>query len=425
MDSENNIYDKLQETLQQDPKKGIVAMIGFLRSKPALRQLYMHAMVLSSNYNSTTSHDEQLTYIAQMQALVTTASESSQETSEELKKQAAIAKEKKKHFLEQGTPKKIVFDCNNINKTYAGNSFQLQEISLSLRLGEITGVVGENANGKTTLLKIISGEILHDSGDLDFYTGYEKKPHTNWQVIKSQMAYLPQELPRLYGTMIQNLRITASVNNITGRQNELEVDYIIQRLGLEEHQHKTWDKLSGGYKLRFSLARLLVRKPRLIVMDEPLASLDVYTTNIVLNDLRALANSISNPVSIIFSSQHIEEVETISDKILLLSKGRSVYYGPTENIGTLRTENTYEITTKLSREELEQQLARFSYNNLASTGLSYLITTDLSVTINNIMGYFSQNDIPIQSIRDISNSTRKYLLNNHESVKNEYSEQVG
>ncbi|MBL8482943.1 MAG: ATP-binding cassette domain-containing protein, partial [Rhodocyclaceae bacterium] len=133
--------------------------------------------------------------------------------------------------------------ARGIGKTYAKSGFTLGSLSLELRLGQITGVVGQNAHGKTTLLRIVAGELRHDAGALTYPLSGDMAARVDWVKVKSSLAYVPQELPPWRGSLADSLHFEASIRGIHGAQNEREVKFIVERLGLAEHLGKTWREL--------------------------------------------------------------------------------------------------------------------------------------------------------------------------------------
>ncbi len=305
----------------------------------------------------------------------------------------------------------IVFQCNGIAKSYARSGFRLHDIKLALRTGEITGVVGENGNGKSTLLKIIAGELYPEKklGTLSYGALQTDNTTVDWALVKPQIAYLPQELGRLVGSVKKSIQYAAAAHGMTGSQNYREVNYIIQRLGLGKYENATWQELSGGYKLRFALARTLVWKPKLMVLDEPLANLDINTQTRVLNDLRDLCKSIKYPIAIILSSQNIEEVEAASDNMIVLKDGEITYQSPTSQIGQDRQVNMFEFRCNFTLKELTYCLRELDYTGLDFNGFSYFITTPLQVSELNFLQYCARKNISLSYFQDISVSTKKFI----------------
>lgn len=134
--------------------------------------------------------------------------------------------EQEKYFTQAEQPTTTtVFEGLGISKAFSSGSidFILHPIDLKLKLGEITAVVGENGSGKTTLLRIIAGELGHTAGEL----GYPRltargKPHD--YLVKQQIAYISQELPKMYGLLADNLHFTAAINGVTGQDYVWEDD---------------------------------------------------------------------------------------------------------------------------------------------------------------------------------------------------------
>ncbi|MEJ7735908.1 MAG: ABC transporter ATP-binding protein [Chitinophagaceae bacterium] len=285
------------------------------------------------------------------------------------------------------------------------SSFELSNIDLDLKYGQITGVVGENGNGKTTLLKIIAGLLNQKSGKL-IYPALFDKTSFNYEKLKQQLAYIPQRLPQWNGKVKDNLHFMASIKGIRGKENIREVGYIISRLGLEEYENCRWDELSGGYQMRFELANMLVWKPKLLVLDEPLANLDIKSQIDFLRTLREITSNIRNPLSVIISSQHLLMIENIADNIIFLKNGTADFNGPMKCVGENRKENVYEVECSLSIHELRNVLQGLPVSRIRSNGFSYIVYTDLNITSTDITHKFKIAGIQIKLFRDISTSTK-------------------
>ncbi len=114
--------------------------------------------------------------------------------------------------------------------------------------------------------------------------------------------------------------------------------------------------MSGGYRTRFELAKALISRPKLLILDEPLAPLDVLAQLLFLRDVKELAASKRQPLAVIISSQHLYEIEAVADKLVFLNDGVLEFYGRPEEIGADRWENTFELVTPVSAEALRQAL---------------------------------------------------------------------
>ena len=320
-----------------------------------------------------------------------------------------VAEASRARALAMEVPNDVVLECRGLSRTYRRGGFALTDVSLEVRYGEIIGVVGLNANGKTTLFRLIVGELRADAGVLRFPAIQPEGGSVRWSRVRQQLAYVPQDLPPWYGSLKSNLHYEAAFHGVRGADNEREVDFIVERLGLATELDKRWNELSGGYKLRFSLARALVWKPKLLVLDEPLANLDFIAQQVVLNDLRHLAGSLRYPLAVLVSSQHLHEIEEVSDKLVLMSAGHMKYFGPVDTLGAERRVNRFELAGDIELDDLRAALAGLTYQSLYYNGVAFVLTTATDVTPHVVLRRLLERNLPIQYFRDISRSSKSLL----------------
>lgn len=323
----------------------------------------------------------------------------------------------KKIFLENKkvnrtiTLSNIIFQCSSLSKEY--NDFLLHSINIKLEFGEILTVVGENASGKTTLLNLISGELSHNSGKIS----YPALQHEfiNYYHIKQQISYINHEIPKWEGSLIDNLYFTTAINGIKGQDNIDEVEFMIYRLGLDQFINHKWDEISSGYKMRFLLAKAFLSKPKLLILDEPLANLDINAQQLFLKDLRDLVNSNKNLLSVVISSQHLYEVESIANKIIFLRNGSSKFSGDIKKIELDSKENLFEINCNIEKNELERCLEEVGvYCKVEIHGNNFIISTDLNIKSFDILKVLSKHKFEIKYFRNIGISARKFFREQYE-----------
>jgi len=402
----DNRVHELSAHLRENVTQGAGELVEFAMEHASDNQLVHSALLLKLNHSRADNVLRQGQLANEMVALTERIGRDAVtdlEATTVVKKSAIAPLEKRRE---------MVCWVSNVNKTFQRSGFNMQGINAEFRLGEITGVVGENGNGKTTLFRMISGELAADSGLIQYpyLEAYFGISRNDWGEIKQRIAFIPQHLEKWYGSVRDNLHYELALHGIKGETNEEEVEYIIYRLGLEEHQNKKWSQLSGGYRLRFALARALVWKPVFLVIDEPLANLDIKAQLVILNDLRDLANSYRYPLSVVVSSQHLHEIEHVSDNIIFMKEGEVIYNGKTDNLGEGREENTFEFASELTLEEMERSLGGFEYYSIEHTGLAYVMHTPLHVTQMEVMQRFISADIEVTYFRDISKSTKKMFV---------------
>jgi ABC-2 type transport system ATP-binding protein len=301
----------------------------------------------------------------------------------------------------------IAFSGKSISKRFtSGNSpFYLQPLDLELRLGEITGVVGENGNGKTTLLRIVAGELMSDGGEISYPVLGLKAGE--WYAVKNRIAFIPQRMKRWHGTLIDNLRFHATIHGIKDVENNKQVEYILNRLGLSRFRDLKWSEISSGYRLRFELAKMLMWRPRLLVLDEPLANLDINAQQLLLQDLRYILRSWKHPLAVILSSQALHEIESVADNIVFIKRGQTLYNGSQKDFGSLRSYNDFELSGSFSREQLSTVIALIPDAKLEDTGTVYHVSVPVEMKTEEFLRLLLENKILISYFRDISTSTRK------------------
>jgi ABC-2 type transport system ATP-binding protein len=182
------------------------------------------------------------------------------------------------------------------------------------------------------------------------------------------------------------------------------VDFMLERLDLTPYAHLTWNQISSGYRTRFEIARILLQKPKLLILDEPLANLDINAQQSILTDLRFMAKSVHNPMGILLSSQQLHEVEKIADTVLLIKKGFCLFRTGEQE----KTAHAFvvELETTANREALLQVLDNKS--ELQYNGGFYTITSK-ELPAQAILSGLVNAHIPITYFRDITHSTKRFI----------------
>lgn len=299
-----------------------------------------------------------------------------------------------------------VLVAEEVRKHYALGRFQLGPISLSIKKGQVYGLVGENGNGKTTLLRILARDLSYDSGVVKYY--FTERPKNDYD-LRTKLIYIPQRTEKWYGSLKDNLKFTLSSYGIPAEENELRTLLMIARLGLWQYQHLDWNALSSGYKMRFELARTLLRQPEILLLDEPLGNLDVLAQQVILEDLKMIVNSVNHPIALILSSQQLFEVEKISDRVIFLRNGQY-----RDNAEATATEEAMplivEIDTTNTREELMAVFKAFAFEKLNYNGGVYVAYFRPNTEYSAVLEALGKAKIDLTYIRNISASTRRFFV---------------
>lgn len=205
-------------------------------------------------------------------------------------------------------------------------------INLQIKKGELFALLGTNGAGKTTTIKMLSGLILPTSGDIEIENMDMKKDIFK---IKEILNVSPQETaiaPNL--TVKENLEFMAGVYQISNK--EKKIDELIKQFKLEEILNKKAKTLSGGWQRKVSIALSLINDPKILFLDEPTLGLDVIARKELWNVIKGLKGKIT----IILTTHYMEEAENLSDRIGIMSNGKLVDIGTSnELIKKTKTKN--------------------------------------------------------------------------------------
>ena len=207
-----------------------------------------------------------------------------------------------------------MIEIKNIYKSY-GSAKILEDICLSVSAGECVGIVGANGSGKTTLLSIVSGLLSCDSGSIlvDGKVISDSPKH-----IAEYISYVPQENPLIDElTAFDNLRLWYSGNKEALRE-ELSGG-ILHQLGIDEFQSKPVSKLSGGMKKRLSIGIALLGNPKLLIMDEPSAALDLAGKYQIREYMKHFTSQLDYSIIVV---SHDQNELSACDKLYLLKNSR-------------------------------------------------------------------------------------------------------
>ncbi len=305
--------------------------------------------------------------------------------------------------------KDVLVSTKDLVKSYGVGRFALGPIEMELKQGEILGLVGENGNGKTTLLRLLCGELYATQGNLKYHFDYGD----NYD-LRTQLVYIPQRTETWYGSMFENLQFTATTYGYKPEENQLIVELIIARLGLRKFRNHDWKSLSSGYKMRFELARMLLRKPKILLIDEPLANLDILAQQTVLEDFKAIAKSPFRPVGIVLSSQQLYEVEKTSDQVIFLKNGaqKNLHNTILSDVEDEKLENylIIEFESEWTQKELGDLFSKSEMVALQFNGGTYIVTFPEKMSIYDFLKIIAENQVPLLYFRNISNSTRRFFV---------------
>lgn len=208
-------------------------------------------------------------------------------------------------------------EVNRLTKTY-GSQKALDEVSFVAEKGEVLGFLGPNGAGKSTTMKIATGFILPDQGDV-LVNGLSVLQ--NPKEVSRLVGYLPEHNPLYHDMYIREfLDFIGGLYGLKGNILKNRIEELIPLCGLEVEAHKKISQLSKGYRQRVGLAKALIHDPEVIILDEPTTGLDPNQ----LVEIRKLIKNISANKTLILSTHIMQEVEAICDKVVIINKGKIV-----------------------------------------------------------------------------------------------------
>ena len=230
----------------------------------------------------------------------------------------------------------------HLTKQYAGQTV-VDHLDFELRKGEITGFLGLNGAGKTTTMKMISGALLPDEGDVHIL-GYSIL--TQREAAQKHLGYLPEHNP-LYPDMYvkEYLSYVADIYHAPKRN----VAESIALTRLESHAHKKIHTLSKGYRQRVGLAATLLHDPDVLILDEPTNGLDPQQ----ILEIRQIVRDLGQKKVVLLSSHIMQEIQAVCQRVLILHKGKIILNEPMAQLQD--KEQTIEILFDF---RVEEQLLR-------------------------------------------------------------------
>jgi ABC-2 type transport system ATP-binding protein len=248
-------------------------------------------------------------------------------------------------------------EVNRLTKTY-GSQRALDEVSFVAEKGEVLGFLGPNGAGKSTTMKIATGFILPDQGDV-IVNGLSVLQ--NPKEVSRLVGYLPEHNPLYHDMYIREfLDFIGGLYGLKGNFLKNRIEELIPLCGLEVESHKKISQLSKGYRQRVGLAKALIHDPEVIILDEPTTGLDPNQ----LVEIRKLIKNISANKTLILSTHIMQEVEAICDKVVIINKGKIV---ASDLLKNLKSETGKSVLVLETEEVLElgwfSSLGEISFSN--------------------------------------------------------------
>ena len=238
-----------------------------------------------------------------------------------------------------------VVEVRNLTKRF-GDFVAVDNISFDIHEGEILGLLGPNGAGKTTTIHMLLGLITPTSGSIRIL-GLDLSTHR--ETILRQINFSSTYISMPYSlTAEENLRVMARLYGLTNISQK--IDDVVKKLDMQEIRGKLTRKLSSGQMSRLTLAKAVMTQPKVLLLDEPTASLDPDITQKIKAFLQEHRRS--ENLSILYTSHNMREMEEMSDRIIFLQRGKIVAEGTAQHIvDRFGQRDLEEVFLKLARED--------------------------------------------------------------------------
>jgi ABC-2 type transport system ATP-binding protein len=272
-------------------------------------------------------------------------------------------------------------EVKNLFKYY-GEQAAVNNISFSVKKGEIVGFLGPNGAGKSTTMKVISGFIPSDQGEV---TVCGLKVDVDNLETRKLIGYLPENNPLYLDMYVKEyLEFVGGIYKIAKLKSR--VNDMIDSVGLGLEQNKKIGALSKGYRQRVGLAQAIIHDPQVLILDEPTSGLDPNQ----LVEIRELICSIGKEKTVMLSTHIMQEVEAICDRIVIINKGCIVANDKTLNLQETKGEQTVYV-------EFDQPIAKNQLTAIPGVTKAeaikngWLVGSDIEIDLRKEIAQFAQN----------------------------------
>ncbi|AGH82114.1 ABC transporter ATP-binding protein [Psychromonas sp. CNPT3] len=292
-------------------------------------------------------------------------------------------------------------DLNNIKKVYKGGVEALKGLSLQVEEGDFYALLGPNGAGKSTTIGIIASLVNKSSGTVSVF-GYDLD--SQLELAKSQIGLVPQEFNfNPFEPPIQILVNQAGYYGIKRKEALLRAQKYLKQLGLWDKRNQPARELSGGMKRRLMIARALMHEPRLLILDEPTAGVDIEVRRTMWAFLQELN---SNGVTIILTTHYLEEAEMLCRNIGIIDNGHLVENTSMKALLSRLDSETFilDVDPPLYLPSSE----RFKITQLDEITLELELSKDLS--LNKVFEELTAQGIRVNSLRNKSNRLEELFI---------------
>jgi len=290
----------------------------------------------------------------------------------------------------------------NLSKTY-GNGFEaLKSINLDVEQGDFFALLGPNGAGKSTTIGIVTSLVTKTSGEV---TVFDTNIDDNVEKAKTYIGLVPQEFNFNGFEQVKHILLTqAGYYGLSKQQAEPRADELLKQLGLWEKRHNTARSLSGGMKRRLMIARALVHQPKLLILDEPTAGVDIELRRSMWTFLEKIN---AEGTTIILTTHYLEEAENLCRNIAIIDHGKIIENTDMKSLLNRLDKETF-IFDLLKPVEDIKSLGSYSFKQIDALTVEVELAKEQN--LNQLFRVFSEQNIEICSMKNKANRLEELFL---------------
>ena len=296
----------------------------------------------------------------------------------------------------------FALEIENLKKVYSGGTEALKGISLKVQEGDFYALLGPNGAGKSSTIGIIGTLVTKTSGSVKIFDiDVDKDP----AVAKSMLGVVSQEINfSQFEKVIDIVTTQAGFYGITGSVSKPRVEAVLKRLGLWDKRDEQARTLSGGYKRRLMIAKALIHEPKLLILDEPTAGVDIELRREMWNFLKEINE---NGTTIILTTHYLEEAEQLCRNIGIIDQGEIIVDSSMQEL--LRKLDVQGFVLDLEH-PLEEVPSIDGFPLKLKDSLTLVTAINKDKSINNLFDELNNHNIKVKSMRNESNRLEELFI---------------
>lgn len=295
-------------------------------------------------------------------------------------------------------------EIKGLKKVYGNGVEALRGVDLTVAQGDFFALLGPNGAGKSTLINVVCGLVEKSAGTVSIEG---LSIDDDYQKAKMHLGVVPQEFNfGIFEKVIDIVLDQAGYYGIPRKEALPKAEELLKQLGLYEKRNEASRTLSGGMKRRLMIARGLVHSPKVLILDEPTAGVDIEIRREMWEFLETLNQS---GTTIILTTHYLEEAEQLCNNMAIINKGEVIERGPVKELLSKMDKETFVFDLEQSLPEATEKLvAQFGVHKVDDNTIE--MTVKQGESINDAINALNRLDIRVRSVRNKTNRLEEFFM---------------